>query len=230
MSESKNLPVITRAELNKYCGELGLNDAQIKLLLSRTPKQFVKTKPAKGGGRLSYVSGGYVVKVLNLLFGFNWDFEIQDEKILLNANQCIVRGRLTVKVPQYDNLERRDGFEVISKSQYGRCDIKYYKDKFDADGNRVPLDLGNDLKGAATDALKKCASLLGVAADIYAADDFREVQYIPEQKKESPLDRFKRFAENAANEDELQMILDDFENNHPNLINEALKIASTITF
>ena len=40
----------------------------------------------------------------------------------------------------------------------------------------MPLSIGNDLKSAATDALKKCAAEIGLAADIYNKEDFREVK------------------------------------------------------
>jgi len=53
--------------------------------------------------------------------------------------------------------------------QYGCKEIMCRK------GTDIPLNLGNDLKAAATDALKKCAAELGIAADIYNADEFREV-------------------------------------------------------
>ena len=38
------------------------------------------------------------------------------------------------------------------------------------------LDYGNDLKAAATDALKKCASELGIASDIYGSEEFKEIK------------------------------------------------------
>jgi len=51
-----------------------------------------------------------------------------------------------------------------------------YKRGTDANGNRVPLSIGNDLKSAATDCLKKCAAEIGIAADIYNKDEFKEIQ------------------------------------------------------
>jgi len=42
--------------------------------------------------------------------------------------------------------------------------------------DRIPLSIGNDLKSAATDCLKKCASEIGIASDIYNKDEFREVK------------------------------------------------------
>ena len=53
-----------------------LNAKQLQMLLKTTPRKFVKSRPAKGGGQWAYVSGGYVRKVLNLMFGWDWDFEI----------------------------------------------------------------------------------------------------------------------------------------------------------
>ena len=42
-------------------------------------------------------------------------------------------------------------------------------------GNPIPLDFGNDMKAAVSDALKKCASLWGIAADVYESDEFVEI-------------------------------------------------------
>lgn len=154
----KDLAIIKAKELS-LVEENSLTGAQLKHLLKKTPKQYVKSRPAKGGGQWEYVTGGYVKKVLNLMFGWDWDFEIVDETIHMEAKQVIVKGRLTV----------RSGGRALIKMQYGRQDIKVRK----ADGQ--PLDLGNDMKGAATDCLKKCASEFGIAADIYNKEDFREV-------------------------------------------------------
>lgn len=39
------------------------------------------------------------------------------------------------------------------------------------------LDFGNDLKAASTDALKKCASLLGIASDVYGKSEYKDIGY-----------------------------------------------------
>lgn len=134
-----------------------LNAQQLKQILKRTPAAYVKTRPAKGGGEWKYVTGGYIKKCLNLMFGWDWDFEIISEQIL--ANQVIVKGRLTC---------RSNGKQIV-KMQFGHKEIVCKKNTTD------PLDIGNDFKAAATDALKKCAAEIGIAADIYNAEDFREV-------------------------------------------------------
>lgn len=71
-----------------------------------------------------------------------------------------VTGKLTVHSP--DNK-----FSII-KMQAGSSDIKFLKD------SRKPVDIGDDLKSAHTDALKKCASLLGFASDIYGKVGYKQ--------------------------------------------------------
>lgn len=134
-----------------------LNEKQLKQILVKTPEKFKKTRPAKGGGTWTYVSGGYIKKALNLMFGWNWDFEIVDQMIL--DSEVVVKGRLTC----------RSGDKAIIKMQYGNKDIIHKR------GTKDPLSIGNDLKSAATDALKKCASEIGIAADVYNAEEFKEV-------------------------------------------------------
>ena len=51
-----------------------------------------------------------------------------------------------------------------------QTEVKYKKN------TKIPLDIGNDFKAAATDALKKCASELGIASDIYGKNEFREIE------------------------------------------------------
>ena len=134
-----------------------LNASQLALLLKKTPKQYVHTRPAKGGGTWDYVSGGYVRKVLNLMFGWDWDFEVVSEQVV--GKQVIVKGKLTCRVNNRQIVKMQFGCkEVICRS-----------------GTETPLNLGNDFKAAATDALKKCAAELGIAADIYNKQDFKEI-------------------------------------------------------
>ena len=134
-----------------------MSERQVLKMVEQTPKQHVYTRPGKGGQVWTYVTGAYVEKVLNYVFGWNWDFEIVKQEEA--HNQVVVTGRLTVK----DNAGH-----AVTKMQIGRADIKYKKD------TKETLDFGNDIKAAATDALKKCASLLGVASDIYGRNEFKE--------------------------------------------------------
>lgn len=172
-----------------------LNANQLALILKRTPKQYVKQRPAKGGGTWDFVTGGYVKKCLNLMFGWDWDFEIIDEKIM--HGEVVVKGRLTC---------RSNGKEIV-KMQFGNKDIMYRKLQ-QGETERVPLSIGNDLKSAATDALKKCAAEIGLAADIYNKEDFREV------KVDTTKDYESKYAELLSLFEELKDIIpaNEFDN------------------
>jgi hypothetical protein len=39
--------------------------------------------------------------------------------------------------------------------------------------SNTPLSIGNDMKAAASDALKKCAQALGIAQDVYNPENFK---------------------------------------------------------
>lgn len=175
MADKKEITVTAQAkELTKQASVF--NADQQALLHRRTPKNHTFDRPAKGGGKWTYVTGQYVEMYLNALTGHDWDFTV--EKFDRIGDQVIVLGRLVVRVGQTKS-DRRE----ITKQQFGRAEVKFKKDTTD------PLDIGNDFKAAATDALKKCASLLGIAWDIYGKDEFKEIEVV---KNESPADRKKR--------------------------------------
>lgn len=182
MSEEKKqgLALIKPSELAKVENNV-LNAFQLQVLLKRTPAVYVKERPAKGGGKWKFVSGGYVKKVLNMMFGWDWDFEIVSE--MVQFNQVIVKGKLTC---------RSNGTQIV-KMQFGKKDVVFKR------GTTDPLDIGNDFKAATTDALKKCAAELGIAADVYNADEFREInidltdEVTPtEIKRQKEIERLKR--------------------------------------
>lgn len=160
-----DLALIDKTELS-LVKENSLNEHQLAQILKRTPAQYIKKRPAKGGGTWDYVTGGYVRKVLNLMFGWDWDFEILEHAII--GNEAVVKGRLTC---------RTNGKQIV-KTQFGNKEIIFKKqtqDEITKGLDKIPLSIGNDLKAAATDALKKCAAEIGIAADIYNKEDFNEV-------------------------------------------------------
>lgn len=164
MSETKTEIAIVNKEELSLIKDNNLNERQLAFILKRTPATYVHQRPAKGGGTWSYVTGGYIKKVLNLMFGWDWDFEVVSSEVL--HGQIVILGKLTC----------RAGGKTIMKMQYGCKDIAYRK------GTKIPLDVGNDFKAASTDALKKCASEIGIAADIYNGQEFREVRVASEEK------------------------------------------------
>lgn len=162
MDKKTDLALVSPEDLS-LVSDNSLNANQLKHILKRTPPQYVKKRPAKGGGTWDYVTGGYVKKCLNIMFGWDWDFEILEQMIL--HGEAIVKGRLTC----------RTNGKTIIKTQFGNKDIMYRKQINQTD-EKIPLSIGNDLKAACTDCLKKCAAEIGIAADIYNKEDFKEVQ------------------------------------------------------
>ena len=139
-----------------------LNEKQIMRMVQQTPRNQVYQRKGRGGKTFDYVTGSYVEKVLNFVFGWNWDFEVVDHGV--RGHFIWVQGKLTVRDSK--------STQSIVKTQFGRAEIKYKRDVKKSDENM--LDFGNDLKAATTDALKKCSSLIGIASDIYGKTEYTQ--------------------------------------------------------
>lgn len=189
-NENNQLALIEPSDLS-LVSENMLNAKQLEILLKTTPPQYVHKRPAKGGGTWEYVTGGYVRKLLNMMFGWNWSFEIIEQMIL--HGEVVVKGKLTCKV---------QGGEIV-KMQYGNKEVMCKR------GTDQPLSIGNDFKAAATDALKKCAAEIGVAADIYNKQDFKPVRVATESISESKeIERVKKFIMRAKTIEDLNQVND----------------------
>ena len=124
------------------------------------PEQ-IKQREGIYGQMLDYVEGWAVIERLNQAFDGDWTFEITHHEIL--DDEVVVLGKF-----------RSDG---IVKSQFGSSEITRSEE------TGKPVSIGDDLKAAATDALKKCASLLGVALHLYNGDN-RTVRKESEQSEQ----------------------------------------------
>lgn len=149
-----------------------LNQNQIQKIFNSTPKRYIHERPAKGGGSWKYPKVGYVRRVLDAVFGFRWDVETLttlteiQETIKMGIPQIALQVKLTGWVSV-------DGEWIpITKTATGRSDIKFLK------GTKTPMDFGNDIKAAESDGLKKAASKFGIAADLYEASEFMEIEII----------------------------------------------------
>jgi hypothetical protein len=101
----------------------------------------------RGGVEITYISGEQCVSRLNQVLGVGgWSFRVLEHGVNVEADEVWALGELVAEI---------DGKTVV-RQQFGSQKIKR------ARANGVPLDVGFDLKGATTDAMKKCASLLGV--------------------------------------------------------------------
>ena len=113
------------------------------------PEQ-IKNREGPRGIRLDYIEAHAVITRLNDALGGDWSFEVAEHHIF--DNEVVVVGKLTVHAEP----------ELV-KTAVGCQDIKRY-------ANGDPVSLGNDLKAAASDALKKCSTLLGVGLHLHDKD------------------------------------------------------------
>jgi hypothetical protein len=117
-------------------------------LYSRLAAPFdVTFTDVRGGVEMKYVSGEQVVTRLNEVLGVGgWSFRVLGHDINAEADEAWVLGELMAEI----------GERTVVRQQFGSQKVRRSR------STGAPLDLGFDLKGASTDAMKKCASLLGV--------------------------------------------------------------------
>jgi hypothetical protein len=108
----------------------------------------IKQRQGKFGHILDYVEGHVVTARLNEAFESNWSFEVVKYRIIKDPGEVLVLGKLTA--------------EGVTKMAFGSKEIERSKD------TKAIISLGDDLKAASTDALKKAASLLGVGLYLYS--------------------------------------------------------------
>ncbi len=131
---------------------------------------LIRKREGDDGKMYEYFEGAVIVQRLNEVFDSSWDFKILHHQIL--ENEVIVLGELTAG--------------GIVKNQFGSVPIvRRKKDK-------TPVSIGDDLKKAGTDALKKCATLLGVGLqqlylDKSSAAAGRKTSVSPVQKPAQPV-------------------------------------------
>ena len=106
------------------------------------PANLIRTRKGRGNVTLSYVEGADVIRVLNDAFDAKWDFIILDKTV--GDEEVIVLGQLEA--------------EGITKQGFGGKE------------RREKSVLSDDLKSAATDSLKKCASMFGVGLHLWMSD------------------------------------------------------------
>ena len=117
-----------------------------QLLEQPFSQEEIKQRDGNFGQTLAYVSGHTVIQRLNDAFESAWSFEIISHEI--HQDEVIVIGKLSA------------GGTV--KMQFGSSRLTRSKDTGEV------ISLADDLKSAATDALKKCSTLLGVGLHLYA--------------------------------------------------------------
>jgi len=123
-----------------------INTRSTLLMMQKTMKSYVKTRKGPKGTTVTYVDVNYMTRSLNFAFGFDWSFAVTETR--QEGDYITVLGSLDVNM---------DGVR-IKKEQWGSQQL------------RSGMELGDGLKAATSDALKKCASMFGIAADVYAGE------------------------------------------------------------
>jgi hypothetical protein len=104
-------------------------------------------RDTRGGVELEYITGEQAVSRLNEVLGVGgWSSRVLEHGFNEEADEIWVLAELHAVV---------DGMPLV-RQQFGSQKVKRSR------SSGAPLDIGFDFKGATTDALKKCASLIGV--------------------------------------------------------------------
>jgi len=107
----------------------------------------IKQRKGNSGKMLDYVEGHSIIQRLNDAFDAEWSFTILKHDILKETDEVVVLGELKAG--------------NVVKVQFGSSQITRAKDTGET------ISLASDLKAAATDALKKTATMFGVALSLY---------------------------------------------------------------
>ena len=113
------------------------------------PEQ-IKQREGNFGKTLDYIEGHVVIQKLNDAFDADWSFVIIKHEIIKETDEVIVLGELSAG--------------SIKKSQFGSAKITRARNTGDM------MSLADDLKAAATDSLKKSATMLGIGLHLYNKD------------------------------------------------------------
>lgn len=136
--------------------------ANTQSLLNEQFPQEVERQLKKGGAFLTYIPVSEVITRLNKVIGFDgWSYEIvKCERDSLDPDFIVAHVRLTV----YTDGDR---FMHVTKDGFGGQKIKRTKQ-----GDIV--DLGDEFKGAVSDALKKAAQTIGIGLYLARTEEAME--------------------------------------------------------
>ncbi|MSS72986.1 MAG: hypothetical protein EXS64_16060 [Candidatus Latescibacteria bacterium] len=114
----------------------------------------IRQREGRGGKMLDYLETHSVITRLNEAFAGAWSFEVLSHEV--TETETIVHGKLSA------------GGQV--KTAFGGSDIARHRE------TQKPVSIADDLKSAASDALKKAATLFGIGLQLYAEKGQRPQQ------------------------------------------------------
>jgi hypothetical protein len=124
----------------------------------------IKQREGSFGKMLDYIEGHAVIQRLNDAFDGEWSFTMTKHEIMSETDEVIVIGQLNAG--------------GIVKSQFGSSRITRAKESGEI------VSLADDLKAAATDALKKAATLLGIGLHLYRGASAGAVNHAGDRQNE----------------------------------------------
>lgn len=139
-----------------------------KKLEMEIPNEIIKLRKGSGNEQLQYVSGRSVTDILNHAFNYNWSWEVKkiwkepSEPYYAKDDRKHENG-----LPQNPVVHCLGTLTVKFKDENGNI----FEIKKDGFGAKTVVgwqsDQEDNYKAAATDALKKAATLFGVASQLY---------------------------------------------------------------
>lgn len=140
-----------------------LSQKQRNIIDKPIEEDFIKISP----DGFKYVVNSVVIEILNNAFNYTWNWEILDHGIQNGESN----GKFT-DPGSYAWVLGRLSYPVIDNNKNV---VWAHKDAFGAKPVIGKAKVQSQLfKSAATDAFKKAASLVGIAKNIYTADDIYE--------------------------------------------------------
>lgn len=168
----------------------------LNIIQKPTNPNWVKKKQG-----LDYVSGDTVIRMLNKAFNYRWSYYIMDSRVVSSQDK-------------YDKYKKESVSQGAVVQVHGRLVVPGWGVR--EQWGSQPLIGGSDVqehafKSAATDAMKKCASMFGIALDLYGQDGAADLMvgtndYLVDDKKllENIKDQMRKQHEAAHQQQETE--------------------------
>ncbi len=130
----------------------------IEVLTRKFEKKDIKQRQGSFGKKLDYIEGHRIIQRLNEAFNHNWSFEV-----ITPLDKAVIQDSVIVHVRLV--IPGEPGQMPVVKDGIGGKKLTKVR------GKDEYLDLSSDFKAATTDALKKAATTLGIALDLYGSDE-----------------------------------------------------------
>ena len=123
-----------------------MEDQIINALVESFPDTVIKTRRGSHGKELKFLETWRVIERLNVAFEHDWTLTILEWRVM--ENEVVVHAELEAA--------------GSSKQAFGSSTITRNRDSGEA------ISIGDDVKAAGSDALKKAATLFGVGLELYS--------------------------------------------------------------